>query len=56
MNCHADEIKELAVGNDWFFGNIKAFKRAKMGLVTYLSDQPETCLLLKEQRLGKFGL
>ena len=56
MDWYANEIKELASGDDYFFGNIKSFKRVKMGLVAYLSDRPEKCSLLREMLLGTFGL
>ena len=56
MDWYANEIKELASGDDYFIGNIKSFKRVKMGLIAYLSNRPETCSLLKEMLLGTFGL
>ena len=56
MDWYADEIKELAGGDDYFFGITKSFKIIKTGLIAYLSDHPEKCSLLIEQRLGKFGL
>ena len=35
MDWYADEIKELASVDDYFFRNIKSFKRANIGRITY---------------------
>ena len=41
MNWYVNEIKELASGDDYFFGNSKSSKRFKIGLIAYFSDRPE---------------
>ena len=56
MDGYTAEIKQLAADDDYFFGAAKSSKIIKVGLITYLSDRPEKCSLLKEQRLGTFGL
>lgn len=56
MDWYTGEINKLAADNDCFFNTTKVFKRDKIGLIAWLSNRPETCLLLREMPLGTFGL
>ena len=38
MDWYVDEVKELAAGDDYFFGAARSFKRVKMGIIAYLFD------------------